>query len=107
MKISDYPGIQPKGFLVRLPFYVLAARDAHIVFSPTEQPNWTRDNVYEIRKKSIQQKKKKKETNEKFDFQLLADGEIIVRWFDVNDKISIWLQNTRLMYCEKMNHWNC
>lgn len=31
-----------------MPFYVLAARDAHIVFSPVETPNWTRDNVYEI-----------------------------------------------------------
>ncbi|XP_031619784.1 uncharacterized protein LOC116338571 [Contarinia nasturtii] len=48
MKISDIPGIQPSGYLVRLPFYVLAPRDAHIVFSPTEFPNWTRDNVYEI-----------------------------------------------------------
>lgn len=50
MKISDFPGIQPAGYLVRLPFYVLASRDAHIVFSPNESPNWTRDNVYEIRK---------------------------------------------------------
>lgn len=48
MKISDFPGIQPKGFLVRLPFYVLAPRDAHIVFAKTEAPNWTRDFVYEI-----------------------------------------------------------
>lgn len=48
MKISDIPGIQPSGYLVRMPFYVLAPRDAHIVFSPTESPNWTRDNVYEI-----------------------------------------------------------
>lgn len=40
--------LQPSGYLVRLPFYVLAPRDAHIVFSPTESPNWTRDNVYEI-----------------------------------------------------------
>lgn len=30
----------------------MASRDAHIVFSPTESPNWTRDNVYEIRKKT-------------------------------------------------------
>lgn len=72
MKISDIPGIQvsnfnfngmycvrftkyliwfnlqPSGYLVRFPFYVLAPRDAHIVFSPVESPNWTRDNVYEI-----------------------------------------------------------
>lgn len=33
---------------MRLQFYVMASRDAHIVFSATESPNWTRDNVYEI-----------------------------------------------------------
>lgn len=49
MKISDFAGIKPAGYLVRLPFYVLAPRDAHIVFASTESPNWTRDNVYEIR----------------------------------------------------------
>lgn len=48
MKISDFPSITPDGYLVKLPFFVIAARDAHIVFSPTERPNWTRDNVYEI-----------------------------------------------------------
>lgn len=48
MKISDFPAIQPGGYLVKLPFFVMAARDAHIVFSPTENPSWTRDNVYEI-----------------------------------------------------------
>lgn len=56
MKISDFPGIQPKGYLVRLPFYVLAPRDAHIVFSATESPNWTRDNVYEICKQNKKMK---------------------------------------------------
>lgn len=50
MKISDFPGMQPIGYLVRLPLYVLAPRDAHIVFSPMEKPVWTRDSVYEIRK---------------------------------------------------------
>lgn len=48
VKISDVPGIQPAGYLVRIPFYVLAPRDAHIVFSPTESPNWTSENVYEV-----------------------------------------------------------
>lgn len=49
MKINDFPGIKPAGYKVRLPFYVLAPRDAHIIFAETESPNWTRDNVYEIR----------------------------------------------------------
>lgn len=53
MKISDYVGLEPEGYLVKLPFYVLAARDAHIVFSPKERPNWTRDSVYEICKTKI------------------------------------------------------
>lgn len=48
LKISDFPEMQPEGYIVKFPFYVLAARDAHIVFSPIERPNWTRDNVYEI-----------------------------------------------------------
>lgn len=39
---------QPPGYLVRLPFYALAARDAHIAFSASESPNWSQDYVYEI-----------------------------------------------------------
>lgn len=53
MKINDFPGSQPAGYKVRLPFYVLAPRDAHIIFAETESPNWTRDNVYEFRLYSI------------------------------------------------------
>lgn len=53
MKISDFPGMQPIGYLVRLQMYVLAPRDAHIVFSPIEKPAWTRDSVYEIRKLNL------------------------------------------------------
>lgn len=52
IKIDDIPGIKPNGYLVRLPVYILAARDAHIVFSAKESPNWTRDYVYEIRKRT-------------------------------------------------------
>lgn len=51
IKIDDIPGIKPNGYLVRLPVYILAARDAHIVFSAKESPNWTRDYVYEICKR--------------------------------------------------------
>lgn len=47
-KIDDVPGIKPNGYLVKLPVYILSARDAHIVFAATESPNWTRDYVYEI-----------------------------------------------------------
>lgn len=48
MKLSDVPGSQPDGYLVRFPFYALAERDAHIVFAETENPDWFVDNVYEF-----------------------------------------------------------
>ncbi|XP_055311129.1 uncharacterized protein LOC129573947 [Sitodiplosis mosellana] len=48
MQLSDVPGSQPEGYLVRFPFYALAERDAHIVFSETENPDWFVDDVYEF-----------------------------------------------------------
>lgn len=51
MKLSDVPGSQPEGYLVRFPFYILAERDAHILFSETENPDWFVDDVYEFGKK--------------------------------------------------------
>lgn len=48
MNISDVLGLAPDGYLVRFPFYILAERDAHIVFTETENPDWFTDNVYEI-----------------------------------------------------------
>lgn len=50
MKLSDIPGTQPDGYLVRFPFYVVAERDAHIVFAQTENPDWFVDDVYEFGK---------------------------------------------------------
>lgn len=50
MKLSDVPGSQPDGYLVRFPFYVLAERDAHIVFTESENPDWFVDEVYEFGK---------------------------------------------------------
>lgn len=50
MKLSDVPGTQPDGFLVRFPFYVIAERDAHIVFSESQNPDWFVDDVYEFGK---------------------------------------------------------
>lgn len=48
MALSDIPGSQPDGFLVRFPFYVIAERDAHIVFSVSQNPDWFVDDVYEF-----------------------------------------------------------
>lgn len=50
MPLSDIAGVQPDGYLVRFPFYVVAERDAHIVFSPTDNPDWFADDVYEFGK---------------------------------------------------------
>lgn len=46
--LADVPGVQPENYLVRFPFYILAERDANIVFSETQEPDWLVDNVYEI-----------------------------------------------------------
>lgn len=48
MKLSDVNGTQPDGYLVRFPFYALAERDAHIVFTETDNPDWFLDEVYEF-----------------------------------------------------------
>lgn len=53
MKLSDVPGSQPEGYLVRFPFYILAERDAHILFTETENPDWFVDDVYEFGKNKI------------------------------------------------------
>lgn len=42
------PKIQPEGYLVRLPFYIVGRRNAHILLSPDEHPNERKTDVYEI-----------------------------------------------------------
>lgn len=53
MNLSDVLGSQPDGYLVRFPFYVVAERDAHIVFAETENPDWFVDDVYEFGKYAV------------------------------------------------------
>lgn len=48
IKISDIPGIQPIGYVVRIPIYVLASRNAHIRFSEDYIVYLNRDDVYEF-----------------------------------------------------------
>lgn len=48
MELKEVPGSQPDGFLVRFPFYALAERDAHIVFTTSNNPDWIGDEVYEF-----------------------------------------------------------
>lgn len=49
--LADMPGVQPENYLVRFPFYILAERDATIIFSETKNPDWLVDNAYEIGEK--------------------------------------------------------
>lgn len=51
MPLSEIPNVQPEGYLVRFPFYILAERDAKIVFTETENPDWLIDEAYEVGKK--------------------------------------------------------
>lgn len=46
--LSQIPDIQPDGYLVRFPFYILAERDAHIIFTENDDPDWQADYAYEI-----------------------------------------------------------
>lgn len=39
---------QQEGYMVRLSFYVIADRDAHIIFTTSDQPNYATDSAYEI-----------------------------------------------------------
>lgn len=50
--LANVTGVQPENYLVRFPFYILAERDANIVFSETQNPDWLVDSVYEIGKRS-------------------------------------------------------
>lgn len=44
------PQIQPEGYLIRLPFYVMGKNNAHILLSPVERPDEASAEVYEIGK---------------------------------------------------------
>lgn len=46
--MEKIPGAQPDGFLVNVPFLIQGDKEAHIVLSETDKPNWEVDNVYEF-----------------------------------------------------------
>lgn len=50
MNINELSGAQPDGYSIRFPFYVLGERDASVVFTETQDPDWFSDNVYEFSK---------------------------------------------------------
>lgn len=48
-EISDInPLLQPEGFWIRFPFYVVSKKNAHILLSLTKYPNELNDSMYEI-----------------------------------------------------------
>lgn len=49
-ELSTLPNVQPTDYLVRIPVYILGARDGNIILSATNTPNRTTDLVYEIGK---------------------------------------------------------
>lgn len=51
-KVTELPEVRVDGYIVRLPFYVQGKGNAHILFSPKENPSET-DNVYELGKLSF------------------------------------------------------
>lgn len=44
---------QPDGYMVRLAFYVIAGRDAHIIFTTNDHPSYQVDAAYEICKPCV------------------------------------------------------
>lgn len=51
MPLANLLDSQPKNYLLRFPFYILAESNAYIAFSETENPDWLVDDVYEFGKK--------------------------------------------------------
>lgn len=47
VKLNDIEGVRPYGYLLRMPFYIQGTENAHILLSPTENPDET-DATYEI-----------------------------------------------------------
>lgn len=50
ININELSDAQPDGYLVRFPVYILGERDASVVFTETQDPDWFSDNVYEFSK---------------------------------------------------------
>lgn len=48
VKLSDLPSSQPKGYQARIVFYAQGTRNAHVILSPTNKPDFKRDNMYEF-----------------------------------------------------------
>lgn len=46
--LSAIAGPAPEGYLVRFPFYILADRDANVIFTETDDPDWQADYAYEV-----------------------------------------------------------
>lgn len=49
IKLSDLYGIRPKGYLVRIPFYVSGTENAHVLLTSVQDPTFE-DDAYELGK---------------------------------------------------------
>lgn len=52
MKLEDIEDSRPSGYVVRMPFYALATRNAHIIFTQTSNvtADFSKEKVYEFGK---------------------------------------------------------
>lgn len=46
-KLAELPNVRPDGYIVRMPFYVQGPENAHILFTPKENPG-DMDMAYEL-----------------------------------------------------------
>lgn len=46
-KLSDLHGVRPKGYLVRIPFYIQGRENAHVLLSSVEDSSFE-DDAYEL-----------------------------------------------------------
>lgn len=50
--LANMKDSQPDGFIARIPVYAIGARDAHIILTTSNSPDWQKDWAYEFRKTS-------------------------------------------------------
>lgn len=51
--LTNIEDSQPDGYIARFAFYALGSRDAHIILTDTNKPNWEKDWAYEFRKNKL------------------------------------------------------
>lgn len=83
-RISEIHNGQQDGYVVRFTFYAIADRDAHIIFTTNDHPNFRTDNVYEICKKTLAVLNKTHSINLKHLFSLSGSNRRLGQSTNVN-----------------------